>query len=102
MCSWTTNSKSLQLRIRILAGYRYSVKKAASGALQHLEFAVQAEGVTSNIKTHAAAASGSLKKVLEWTEQAVTNAQKIRMTSSTADAAALTNQLAALTKNIAD
>ena len=80
----------------------YSVKKAASGALQHLEFAVQAEGVTTNIKTHAAPASASLKKVLEWTEQAVSNAQKIRATNSTSDAAALTNQLAALTKNIAD
>jgi len=80
----------------------YSVKKAASGALQHLEFAVQAEGVTSNIKTHAAPASASLKKVLEWTDQAVSDAQKIRATNSASDAAALTNQLAALTKNIAD
>ncbi len=82
-------------------GSGYSVKKAASGALQHLEFAVQGEGVTANIKTHAAPASASLKNVLEWTEQAVSNAQKIRATNSVPDAAALTNQLAALTKNIA-
>jgi hypothetical protein len=83
-------------------GSGYSVKKAASAAMLHLEFAVQAEGVTSNIKTHAAPASASLKNVLEWTEQALGNAQKIRMTNSVSDAAALTNKLAALTKNIAD
>jgi len=80
----------------------YSVKKAASGALQHLEFAVQAEGVTSNIKTHAGPASASLKKVLEWTDQAVSDAQKIQMTNSVSDAAALTKELATLTRNVTD
>src|SRR5437667_7518185 len=33
-------------------GSGYGVKKAATGALQHLEFAVQAEGVTDNVKTN--------------------------------------------------
>src|SRR5262245_9754186 len=46
-------------------GSGYGVKKAATGALQHLEFAVQAEGVSLNIKTQAALVSASLTSVLQ-------------------------------------
>jgi hypothetical protein len=83
-------------------GSGYGVRKAATGALQHLEFAVQAEGVTANIKTHATQVSASLNNVLQWTDQAVNLAQKIRTATSAAQAAAMVNDLTALTKNISE
>ena len=83
-------------------GSGYGVRKAATGALQHLEFAVQAEGVTANIKTHATQVSASLNNVLQWTDQAVNLAQKIRTATTAAQAAAMVNDLTALTKNISE
>ncbi|HYR82742.1 MAG TPA: hypothetical protein VE422_01535, partial [Terriglobia bacterium] len=83
-------------------GSGYGVRKAATGALQHLEFAVQAEGVTDNVKTHAAQVSASLNNVLQWTDQAVNLAQKIRTATTAAQAAASVNDLATLTKNISE
>jgi hypothetical protein len=69
----------------------YGVKKAATGALQHLEFAVQAEGATGNIKTHAAHVSASLKNVLQWTDEAIAIAEQVRSSNSVASAAKLVN-----------
>ena len=47
-------------------GAGYGVKKAATGALQHLDFAVKAEGATANITTHAGTGVGlSLTNVLQ-------------------------------------
>ena len=83
-------------------GSGYGVKKAVSGAVQHLELAVQAEGVTANIKTHAAQVSTVLNSVLQSTDQAVNIAQKIRQSTSASEAAALVNDLAALTKDISE
>jgi len=83
-------------------GSGYGVRKAATGALQHLEFAVQAEGVTDNVKTHAAQVSASLNNVLQWTDQAVNLAQKIRTATTAAQAAVMVNDLTALTKNISE
>jgi hypothetical protein len=83
-------------------GSGYGVKKAATGALQHLEFALQAEGVTANMKTHAAQVSTALNNVLQWTDQAVNTAQKIRAATSAPEAVALANELAAMTKNISE
>jgi hypothetical protein len=83
-------------------GSGYGVKKAATGALQHFEFAVQAEGVTANIKMNAATVSASLNDVLRWTDQAVNVAQKIRAAASVQEAAPLANELAELSKNISE
>jgi len=83
-------------------GSGYGVKKAASGALQHLEFAVKAEGASANIQTHASRASASLNDVLQWTGQALTTAQKIRDANSAPEAAMLANELATLTKRISE
>ena len=83
-------------------GSGYGVKKAAAGALQHLEFAVQAEGASANVKAQAAYVSVALKNVLQWTDQAVGVAQKVGVVSSAPDAGALVNELAALTKNLSE
>ncbi len=83
-------------------GSGYGVKKAATGALQHLELATGAEGSTVSIKTHAATVSASLKDVLQWTDQAVSTAQKIRGSQSSSDARDLAVELGRLTKQISE
>lgn len=83
-------------------GSGYGVKKAATGALQHLEFAVKAEGASANIETHATHVFASLNDVLQWADQAITTAQKIRTANSTPEAVTLVNELVTLTKNISE
>ena len=83
-------------------GSGYGVKKAAAGALQHLDFAAEAEGASANVKTHAAHVEASLGDVIQWTDQAVATAQKIRTATTVAEAAPLVNELAALTTQIVD
>jgi len=83
-------------------GSGYGVRKGATGAQQHLELAVQAEGATVGIRTHAAQVAPLLSKVLQWTDEAVSAAQKIRMATSAQQAAQFAIELAALTKNISD
>jgi len=83
-------------------GSGYGVRKATTGALQHLEFAVNAQGTSGNIRERAALVSASLNDVLLRTNQAVTTAQKIRAATSGSEAAALANELAMLTKQISE
>jgi len=80
----------------------YGVKKAATGALQHLDFAVQGEGSTANIKMHATHVSASLNNVLQWTERATAIAQQIRSADAAGPAAALLTELVSLTTAITD
>lgn len=80
----------------------YGVKKAAAGALQHLDFAAQAEGASANVKTHAVHVSASLGDAIQWTDQAIATAQKIRAAGSAAEAAPLVKEMVELTAHIAD
>src|SRR5207245_8024853 len=67
----------------------YGVKKAVSGALQHLDFAASAEGASANVKTHATHVTASLGDSIQWTDQAIAAVEKIRAAPSAADAAPL-------------
>jgi len=80
----------------------YGVKKAASGALQHLDFAASAEGASANIKTHATHVTASLNDSIQWTDRAIAAAEKIRAATSAADAALLVKDLILLTTHIVD
>ena len=51
-------------------GSGYGVRKAAAGALQHLDFAAKAEGASANVKTHAVHVSASLTDAIQWTADA--------------------------------
>lgn len=81
-------------------GSGYGVKKAAAGALQHIEFAVNAEGASANIKTYARQVSASLNEVLQWTDQATAAAQRIRTAKSASEAVTFVNDLSRLTQQI--
>ena len=80
----------------------YGVKKAAAGARQHLDFAARADGATSSITTHGGDVSSLLANVLQWVDQAIAAAQKIRGTSDAGEAAGAAADLAALTERISD
>ena len=80
----------------------YGVKKAAAGARQHLDFAAAADGATASITTHGGEVSSLLATVLQWVDQAIAMAQKIRATSDAAEAAGAAADLAALTGRISD
>jgi hypothetical protein len=83
-------------------GAGYGVRKAAAGALQHLDFAARAEGATSNITTHAAQVSSALSNVLQWVDQAVAVGQSVRAATDAAKAALAAADLAALVQRIND
>jgi hypothetical protein len=83
-------------------GAGYGVKKAAAGALQHLDFAVKAEGATANVTTYAAQVASSLSNVLQWLDQAIAAAQKIRAATDRAEATGAAADLVVLTLRISD
>lgn len=83
-------------------GAGYGVKKAAAGALQHLEFAAKAEGATASITTHAAHVASSLSNVLQWVDQAIAAATSVRAATDAAQAAGPAADLAAWTLRISD
>jgi hypothetical protein len=83
-------------------GSGYGVKKAAAGAQQHLDFAAKAEGASNNVKLHATHIAASLGDVLQWTDQAIATAHKIRAATSAAEAAPLAEELVTLTTQISD
>ena len=80
----------------------YGVKKAAAGARQHLDFAAGADGATSSITTYGGDASSLLANVLQWVDQAIAAARKIRGTIDAGEAARAAADLAALTERISD
>jgi hypothetical protein len=83
-------------------GAGYGVKKAATGAQQHLEFAAKAEGATTSVTTHAANVSSSLTNVLTWVDQAIAAATSVRAATDAAQAARFAADLAAVTQRIGD
>jgi hypothetical protein len=83
-------------------GAGYGVKKAAAGALQHLDFAARAEGATATITTHASQVSSSLSNVLHWVDQAIAAAQRIQAAPDAAQATGSAADLAALVQRISD
>lgn len=83
-------------------GSGYGVKKAAAGALQHVQLAAKSEGASKNVLTHAAHVTASLGDVVQWADQAIATAQKVRGAMSAAEAAPLITELGTLTGNISN
>jgi hypothetical protein len=83
-------------------GAGYGVKKAAAGALQHLDFAARAGGATASVAQYAAKLSPALSNVLQWVDQAIATAESIRTATDAAEAAGAATALAAMTLRISD
>jgi hypothetical protein len=47
-------------------GSGYGVKRAAAGALQHIQLAAKSEGASQNVQTHTGHVSASLSNVIAW------------------------------------
>jgi hypothetical protein len=83
-------------------GAGYGVRNATAGALQHLDYAVKADGATAAITTHAVEVSASLSNVLQSVDRAVAIAQRIRAATDTTDARHSAAELAVITQRISD
>ena len=83
-------------------GAGYGVKKAVTGAQQHLDLAAKAEGATAALSADAAQVSASLSNVLLVVDQAIAAAQKTRAATNGVEAARVAADLAALTQRISD
>ena len=83
-------------------GAGYGVKQATTGALQHLDFAVKAEGATADLTNYATRATSSLTRVQQWISEAVATVQKIRAATNMTEAERSATALAALTLRIRD
>jgi len=83
-------------------GAGYGVKNSASGAQQHLDFAVKADGATPAIATAAVRVSSSLTNALRRVDEAIAAAQRIRAATDLAGAAAAAADLEALTVRLSD
>jgi hypothetical protein len=81
-------------------GAGYGVKKATAGAIQHLDFASKAEGITANITAQAGPVSGALNDVARWTDEAVGIAQKARAAADLSEISKQVSELDTLTAKI--
>ena len=81
-------------------GSGYGVKKAAAGALQHVQLAAKSEGASQGVQTHAGHVTAALTDVTQWVDEAIATAQKIRTAPSAAEAKPLVEQLTTQLSNI--
>jgi hypothetical protein len=78
------------------------VKKATAGAIQHLDFAAKAEGLTPNITNHATPVAAALREASQLTDQAIAAAQRARTASDAAEATKIAGEVDALTAKLAE
>jgi hypothetical protein len=83
-------------------GAGYGIKRAAAGALQHLDLAATSEGATATVTTTAAPVSSALSSVMQMVDQAIASANSVRAATDMAEAAERTAGLAALTLRITE
>jgi hypothetical protein len=76
-------------------GSGFGLKRAAAGAMQHIQLAAKSEGASKGVQTHADHVTASLTNVGQWTDQAIATAQKLRAATSASEAAPLIAELIA-------
>src|SRR5918994_1530123 len=82
-------------------GSGYGVRRAAAGALQHIQLAARSEGASQNVQTHAGHVTASVSTVVASPDEATASAQRIRAATSASEAAPLLTQLIAQTHSMA-
>jgi hypothetical protein len=82
-------------------GTGYGIKRAVSGALQHVQLAAKSEGASDNVKTHAAHVSASLENVAKWTDEAIATARKLLEAKDVGGGQVLIDELTYLVGQIA-
>jgi hypothetical protein len=79
----------------------YGVKKAATGAIQHVGFAAAADTASATLKSRAAVVTARLTDTTALVDRAIGVAQNVRAATSPADAGVLARDLLTLTTEIA-
>ena len=88
-----------RLKVEI-PGTGYGLRKAAAGALEHVQLAAKSEDASDNIKTHAAHVTASLENVVQWTDRAIALAQKVLTAKNVAEGQPLVTELEETTVHI--
>ena len=81
-------------------GSGYGLKRAAAGALQHVQLAAKSEGASDNVKTHAAHVVASLENVAKWTDAAIAEARKLLLAKDVGEGQPMVDELFVLTSQI--
>jgi hypothetical protein len=81
-------------------GAGYGVKKAATGAQQHLQIAAKAEGASETLAAEAALVSTALASALQGVDEAIASGQKARAATDAAEAARIATHLAGAVERI--
>ena len=76
------------------------MKKAIAGAIQHVGFAAAVETASATVKSQAAVVTSTLNDTNAALDRAIAAAQRIRASSSSADAVDAARELSSLTSDI--
>jgi hypothetical protein len=83
-------------------GLGYGVKKAVTGAVQHIEMAAAAPGASTAMGIHANHIATSSKNVIRWSDELIALGKQVQASTDAAEAAKLIEQMAALAEKIAN
>ena len=78
-----------------MPGSGYGIKRAAAGALQHVQLAARSDAASDNVKTHGAHVIASLENVAKWTDEAIATARNLLEAKDVASGQVLVDQLTA-------
>jgi hypothetical protein len=83
-------------------GLGYGVMKAAAGAAQHIGFAADSEGASANVKAHAEHVATSTGNAVDWAKQIVALGDRVKASTSAADAAVMVRLIDGLATQLVD
>jgi len=78
----------------------YGLKRAAAEAAQHLEVILAADSLSENVTVHTTYIGNALAGVIEWTDQAISLAERLQLAPSRSEAAPLASRLDQLCRAI--
>jgi len=81
-------------------GSGYGVKRAAAEATQHLELLLATDSIPENVSVHATYIAAALADVVEWTDEAISVAERLQLAPSRSEAASLASRLDQLCRAI--
>ena len=81
-------------------GRGYGVKRAATGAAQHIQAAAGTDGASDNVTTHAPHVATAATNAVTWADEIVGLAQQVESATSASVAAELAGRINALAQQI--
>jgi hypothetical protein len=78
----------------------YGVKRAAAEATQQLDLILAADSLPENVSVHATYIAAALADVVDWTDEAISVAERLQLAPSRSEAAPLASRLDQLCRAI--